>query len=128
MKFAAIYGVVVGILIVAQWAFFLATGSAPELQTAPWSIAFHLAAELVLAITLVIGGIGVWQHKRWGSACLLVGLGMAIYSEIASSGYFAQQGTWALIVMFGVLLMGAVAGVREIDKRLRAAIWPSERK
>ena len=116
MKYAAAYGIGVGILIVAQWAFFLATDSIPELRSAPWSIGLHLAAELVLALTLAVGGIAVWQGRQWGSKLLLVGLGMAIYSEIASSGYFAQQGTWALVIMFAVLLLGAMIGVRALGQ------------
>ena len=34
MKYAAIYGTSVGVLIILQWIFFLAIGSVPELQTA----------------------------------------------------------------------------------------------
>lgn len=111
MRYPAIYGVTVGILVLAQWTFFLATGAVPELRTAPWSIAFHLAAEFLMAAALIGGSIAVWQGKKWGSKALLAGLGMAIYSEIASPGYFAQQGTWALVVMFSVLLAGAIVAV-----------------
>lgn len=114
MRFAAGYGIVVGILILAQWAFFLAAGAVPEVRTAPWSIGFHLAAELVLALALIAGGLATWQSRRWGVQVLLVGLGMAIYSEIASPGYFAQQGTWILVGMFAVLLVGALVGARTL--------------
>ena len=41
---------------------------------------------------------------------------MAIYSEINSPGYFAQPGQWALVVMFAVLLFGAVWGVMALLK------------
>ncbi len=111
-RFPAVYGIVVGILIAAQWTFFLATGAVPEIRTAPWSIAFHLAAELILAAALIAGGIAALQSRKWGVKVLLAGLGMAIYSEIVSPGYFAQQGTWALVGMFAVLLAGALIAVR----------------
>ena len=117
MKFAGWYGVVVVVLIVVQWATFLATGAVPELQTAPWSIGFHLAAELILALTLAAGGLGVLRSRAWGRTVLLAGLGMAIYSEIASPGYFAQQGNWLPVGMFAVLLVGAAAGIRMLGAK-----------
>lgn len=36
---------------------------------------------------------------------------MAIYSEINSSGYFAQLSQWVFIVMFAILLFGATLSV-----------------
>ncbi len=117
MKFAAAYGITVGCLILAQWSFFLATGSVPEVRTEPRSIGFHLAAELTLALTLICGGIAAWRSRGWGPKLLLLAIGMAIYSEINSPGYFAQQGNWALVGMFALLLAGAVVGLRMMSTR-----------
>ena len=120
MRFAAGYGIVVGFLILAQWAFFLATGAVPETRTAPWSIGFHLAAELVLALALILGGFATWRSTKWGAQVLPVGLGMALYSEIASPGYFAQQGSWMLVGMFAVLLIGALVAAWTLKSQTRA--------
>jgi hypothetical protein len=111
MKFPAWYGISVGTLILLQWIFFLAIGSVPELQTAPWEIGHHIAAELLLAATLLVGGITTLKSTRHGWEILLVALGMAIYSEINSPGYFAQLGQWALVGMFAILLLGAAWSV-----------------
>ena len=108
MKFASWYGVGVGTLIVLQWIFFLVSGSVPELQTAPWEIGHHISAELLLALALLTGGVATLKSMRWGQRLLLVALGMAIYSEINSPGYFAQRGQWALVMMFAMLLFGAM--------------------
>jgi hypothetical protein len=116
MKFAAWYSISVGSLILLQWIFFLATGSVPELQTAPWEIGHHIAAEFLLAGTLLVGGIATMRSKPYGWKILLVALGMAMYSEINSPGYFAQLGQWALVGMFAVLLFAAVWSVRLILK------------
>jgi len=83
----------------------------PEFRTTPWAIGFHMAAELLLALALLITGIATLRLKPWGRKTLLVALGMAIYSEINSPGYFAQLGQWALVVMFAVLLFGAIISV-----------------
>jgi len=119
VKFSAWYGISVGTLIILQWIFFSATGSVPEFQTTPWAIGFHMTAELFLALALLISGIATLRLKPWGEKALLVALGMAIYSEINSPGYFAQLGQWALVAMFALLLFGAVVAVIMILKRKR---------
>lgn len=111
MKFPAWYGISVGTLIILQWIFFLVTGSIPELRTAPWEIGHHISAEMLLALGLLTGGIATLKSRRWGRKVLLVALGMAIYSEINSPGYFAQFGQWSLVAMFAVLLFCAVWSV-----------------
>jgi hypothetical protein len=111
MRFSAWYGIGVGALIILQWIFFLLTGSVPEFQTTPWAIGFHITAELLLAFALMISAIATLRLSPWGEKALLIALGMAIYSEINSPGYFAQLGQWALVAMFAVLLFGAVWSV-----------------
>lgn len=116
MKFASWYGISVGILIILQWIFFLGTGSVPELQTSPWEIGYHISAELLLALTLLTGGIATLKSKRWGEKILLVALGMAVYSEVNSPGYFAQRGQWTLVIMFAALLFCAIWSVTALVK------------
>jgi len=111
MKFPAWYGIAVGILMIAQWIFSIVTGGVPEFETTPWAIGLHLAAEFSTALMLFIGGITLLRSKVWGKPILLVGLGMVIYSEIVSPGYFAEQSQWAMVAMFAVLLFGAVCAV-----------------
>jgi hypothetical protein len=108
MKYPAWYGIGVGILMILQWIFSILTGGVPEFETTPWAIGFHLAAEFTTALMLILGGIAGLKSKIWGKQILLVGLGMVIYSEINSPGYFAQQGQWMLVAMFAILLFGAV--------------------
>lgn len=114
--FAAYYGIVVGILMFAQWVFFLAAGQVPEVQTEPIRLAFHLAAEFVTASGLVITGIGLLKKWSWAPAWFLAAVGMVIYSEVVSPGYFAQQGQWIFVVMFAVLLTGAVLAAIQVAK------------
>ena len=111
MKFAAWYGILVGLLMIAQWTVSILAGSVPEFQIAPWEIAFHLAAEISTAALLIAGGIAALKSIRRARQVLLVGLGMVIYSEIVSPGYFAQLGQWAFVAMFAVLFCGAIGSV-----------------
>lgn len=108
MKFPAWYGILIGSLMIGQWALSIMTGGVPEFQTAPWEIAFHLAAEMSTAVILLIGGVAALRSLTWSRQVLLLGLGMVIYSEIVSPGYFAQLNQWPFVLMFGLLLFGAV--------------------
>lgn len=108
MRFPAWYGILVGLLMIAQWTFSIFSGAVPEFQTAPWEIAFHLAAELSTAAMLLTGGVGWLSSRGWAKQVLILGLGMVSYSEIVSPGYFVQLGQWPLVTMFAVLLFGAV--------------------
>jgi hypothetical protein len=114
MKFPAWYGILVGFLMITQWTFSILAGGIPELQNAPWEIPFHLAAEFSTAIMLIIGGIAGLKSVAGFGQILLLGLGMVIYSEIVSSGYFAQLDQWAFVLMFAVLLLGAVWSVTRL--------------
>jgi hypothetical protein len=114
MKFAAWYGIWVGLLMIAQWTFSVFSGSVPELQSEPWRIAFHLAAEFTTAVMLIVGGIALLKSIAGSKQVLILGLGMVIYSEIVSPGYFAQLNQWAFVAMFAILLLGAAIAVRQL--------------
>jgi hypothetical protein len=94
--------------MIAQWTFSILAGGVPEFQSEPWRIAFHLAAEFTTAILLIVGGIAALKAIPWSKQALMFGLGMVIYSEIVSPGYFAQLGQWMFVAMFAILLFGAV--------------------
>lgn len=111
MRFTAWYGMVVGFLVLVQWAVFLATGNVPQLDDAPREIAFHLAAEVLLAMVLLTGSVGLLRRCRWARIIYPVGLGMVLYSVVNSPGYFAQRSEWALVAMFMVLLLLSLAAI-----------------
>lgn len=114
MKFSVWYGILVGFLMITQWTLFIVSGGVPEFQTAPWEIALHLAAEMSTAFILIVGGIGTLKSITWAKQILSVGLGMVIYSEIVSPGYYAQRGQWAFVIMFAIVLGGAVISVTQL--------------
>jgi len=92
MVFSDWYALIVGGLMILQWIFFIATGQVPELQTEPLRIAFHLVAEGMTAILLILSGIGLLRNRRWSRSLCLVAFGSLLYTMIVSPGYFAQLG------------------------------------
>lgn len=117
MKFAGWYGIGVGLLMLAQWTFFLLTGEVTELQTEPIRIAFHLAGEFVTALALIVGSIALLKQRAWGGMVYSVAAGMPLYSVIVSPGYFAQQGQWAFVGMFALLLVLALFSLARVARK-----------
>jgi hypothetical protein len=103
MNFVAYYMLLTGLLMFGQWAFFLATGQVPDLQTAPWEIGYHLIAEFLTAGALLVAGMGIFKSTPWSKNLARIALGMLLYTVINSAGYFAQRSVWPLVVMFAVL-------------------------
>lgn len=116
MKFAGWFGIVVGLSMLAMWSFFLAAGRVPEVHTEPWRLAFHLAAEFSTALCLFVAGVGLLRLRSWAMKLYFVAAGMLFYSLIVSPGYYAQQGVWAFVVMFAVVLLLAVVSVLRVAR------------
>lgn len=111
MKFTGWFGIIVGFLMLCMWSVFLVTGQVPEIQTEPFQITFHLAAEFATAIGLIIGGIGMLKNLPRATITYFVAAGMLLYSLIVSPGYYAQQGQWSFVAMFAILLIIALVSI-----------------
>ena len=105
MNFPALYAIVVGLLILGQWAFFLITRQVPELKTERVRVLFHIADEFLTAAVLIASGVGLLMQQSWATASYPVALGMLLYTIIVSSGYFAQKRVWPIVGMFAALLI-----------------------
>jgi len=104
-KFSAGFAIFVGISMIGLWTMLLLTSQVPELETSPFSIAFHLVAEIFTAFLLIIGGIMVYRKHLLGEKIYLISVGMLLYTVINSSGYYAQSGDWGFVVMFAILFI-----------------------
>ena len=113
----AVFAIIVGAMMFAQWAFFIAAGEVTELDTEPIRISFHLAAEFLTATALVVAGLGLAKGKSWSFPVLMLALGMLSYTIIVSPGYFAQDGEYVLVAMFAVLWILTLALVFVALKR-----------
>jgi len=111
MIFASIFAIVVGVGMIGQWVLFLVTDQVPELRTEPLRIRFHLAAEFVTAIALLVAGVALLTDQTWGRWFYLLATGMLLYTVIVSPGYFAEKGQWAFVAMFAALLVLALVSL-----------------
>jgi len=65
-KAASIYSIFMGISMIGMWIVFYVTDGIPEIHTKPIELGMHIAAEIITAILLIIGGLSVFLNKEWG--------------------------------------------------------------
>jgi len=104
MLFSALFAIVVGVGMIAQWTMSYLADQIPELETEPIRIGFHIAAEMATAVLLIIGGVALLLRTAWGRDVSLIAFGMLFYTAIVSPGYFAQKGQWAWLGMFAAII------------------------
>ena len=105
MIFPAVFAIIVGLGMIGQWAASYIGKQIPELKSEPIRIGFHLAAEMATAFCLLGAGIGLFSKTSWSIPLYLVASGMLFYTAIVSPGYFAQQGKWGWLLMFGSIII-----------------------
>ncbi len=84
--------------MLGMWFLLLFKREVPELKTKPTQIYFHLIAEFLTAVFLIIGGIGFIMNQPWGVAVFFIAIGMAIYSTINAAGFYGQLKDWPMFI------------------------------
>ncbi len=95
---ASIYIILIGIAMLCMWFFLLIKREVPELKTKPTQIFFHLIAEFLTSLMLIIGGIGYLMNQPWGTAIFFIAVGMVIYSTINAAGFYGQLKDWPMFI------------------------------
>lgn len=86
--------------MIGIWTALLGTEQVPEINTEPIYLLYHLTAEFLTAITLLIGGFGLFANRKWGLEIYLVSMGMLLYAVLNAGGYYAQKSEWIMVGMF----------------------------
>jgi len=107
-KYASIYSLFIGISMIVMWTMFYINGQILELSSEPIRIGMHLTAEFTTAVMLIIGGIGLLNDWSKAIDIYQFSMGMLIYTLIQSPGYFAQQGDFSFVGMFGIFMLLAL--------------------
>ena len=105
----ASYCLAVAAFMVLWWGLEIRNGALHRPDRSRGEIALHLAAEVVTALLLAVGGLILARGgQRW---LALVGLGMLLYTVIQSPGYFVARHERAPVVMFAVLALLTIAAI-----------------
>jgi hypothetical protein len=122
MQYTGLFSIFVGVLMIGQWIFSLASRKVPEIATETRAIGFHLAAEFLTAAVLIIAGIALLAQSLLGYPLALLAQGMLVYTLINSAGYFAQRGQWLMVLMFAGILILAFASIYQLFNSLGSLI------
>ncbi|MFX1503531.1 MAG: hypothetical protein ACFFDH_21390, partial [Promethearchaeota archaeon] len=95
---ASIYAIIIGIAMLFMWFLLLLKREVPELNTKPTQIFFHLVAEFMTSVVLIIGGIGLVMNQPWGVPIFFIAIGMAIYSTVNAAGFYGQLKDWPMFI------------------------------
>jgi len=82
-----------------MWIFLLGKREVPDLTTKPTQISFHLIAEFLTSVMLLIGGFGLFTNQSWGIVIFYISIGMVIYSTINAAGFYGQLKDWPMFIM-----------------------------
>ncbi len=90
---AAIFSILMGLMMFGTWTFLFSTGQFPQVHTLPIEAGYLLVAEFLTSAALVIGGYGVLTNRQWAMPLILVALGELIYCTIRFAGELGQGGS-----------------------------------
>jgi hypothetical protein len=93
-KTAGIFGLAVGLTLIAVWTIQLARDAVPEVQTEGPHLLFVLGAELLTAELLVVAGVGLLGRQPWADRASLFATGMLCYSILNHTGAWVQAGAY----------------------------------
>lgn len=103
-KVVAIYQIIIGLGIIGIWISLFLSNQIPETQTELIRITMHILAEITTGVLLISSGVYILTKKRL-SSLFDVSSGSLIYTLIASPGYYAQKGEWAVFAIFLAMLI-----------------------
>ncbi len=108
------YSVLIGLMMIGMWVSLLLTKQVPELKPASYAprlIAYHIVAELLTAIVLIISGVGLFLGSDWSRILSAISLGMLLYSVINSPGKYAHENNLPMVAMFTIITILTVVAI-----------------
>ena len=110
----ASYSVLVGVATIATWIFLLTIGDVPQAFERPFELTFHILAEVVAAILLIMAGAGLFylnSKSGWAPKLSLFSLGMLLYATINAIGAYLQEGNMSMVILLISVSISTVAVV-----------------
>ncbi len=90
---AAMFSILMGLMMFGTWTFLFWTDQFPQVQTLPLETGYLLMAEFLTAAALVTGGYGILTNRPWATPLILIALGELIYCTIRFAGELGQGGS-----------------------------------
>jgi len=117
MYFASTYVILVGVSIIVYWIMFsfrkhtLSQQMGTVADRGQIEMRFHVIAELLAAVVLIIAGTFLLMKASWGREVFLIAIGMLLYTSVNSAGYFAQIRQQSMIMIFAIVFILSVVSI-----------------
>jgi hypothetical protein len=117
MTYASIYVIFIGVAIIGYWIIFSLRKQTPNQHMGTVAnrgkieLRFHIIAELIAAVVLIMAGTGLLMKASWGQEVFLIAIGMLLYTSVNSAGYFVQIRQQSMLLIFTVVLILSVVSL-----------------
>lgn len=105
---AAGFAFIVGIAMIALWAWLVLTDGVPDYDLHPIATTLHIIAEILTGLALLVAGYAIVARKSYAHKAYLVAAGMLLYSLVQAAGYYAENGPGGYAAGFVGLMVLAV--------------------
>lgn len=111
--YLVIVPILIGLSMLGFWAGAIVSRSVPEINSGGIEIWYHITAEVVTGVVLLFGAIAVLVDDEAPLAVVLssLGLGMLVYTLVASPGYYLERREVPLVSMFAGVWALAIPAV-----------------
>ncbi len=107
-KQSAYFAIAIGVIMLAIWVYFLATGQTASLEATGLGTTLHIVGEVVTALFLIYSGWGLVTGKRWSERAFLLANGMLLIAIIHAIAWYGDRGNMALVIFFVLVAIASV--------------------
>ncbi|MBN2481835.1 MAG: hypothetical protein JXB19_08855 [Bacteroidales bacterium] len=107
-KTVGIYSLIIGISVICIWLVILFSSSVPEGKI---ELGFHLYAEFSMAAVCLVSGFMMLINKPLSVETNIGGMGMVVYSCLNAAGYYGQNGSTSVMILFILLFLTTVGAI-----------------
>jgi len=123
MPLVGLYLLLVGLFIVGYWVLWIITGNLEagvETTENGNLVLFRITADLLTGLLAAAGGLGLLFGQAWGVGTGYVGLGMLLYTSIATMAQAAAENP-PLMALLGLAIVLTLLSLGALARRGRQA-------
>lgn len=115
MMFAAVFGTVIGLLLLGTRVSLILSDQAFGFAQDLAGMVLFWVAEFTTAVTLVAAGFGLLTESAWGRPATLIAMGMLLCTVISNLGHHARRRVrgreWPMVGVSAALLVPTLISV-----------------
>lgn len=113
---SALFGVVVGIVLILIWVYRIATGGVPELWDSMLQTKLHVAIQILTGLVLIGSGVALWTGRTWAFKAFILANGMLLIAVINAVSWYGDRGEMGFVYFFVALAVAAVFFVMRAEE------------